>query len=195
VIVITGDFVSSLESDEAQIIETELTRLTAPLGVYGILGNHDWWNDRLVVIAAAQRAGVRMLVNERQTLERAGEQLHLVGLDDYWQGRLNLAAAMDGLPADAPAILFEHEPDYADLAAHDPRFMLQLSGHSHGGQVRLPFVGPVVLPRYAQRYPVGLQRAGELWVYTNRGIGVTGIPVRFNCRPEVTLLTLLAESA
>lgn len=192
VIAITGDFVSSLLHDEARIIETELAALTAPLGVYGIMGNHDWWNDRKVVRRAAEAAGLTMLQNERVPFTRAGETLYLGGIDDYWQGRADLSQTLSGLSAAAPVILLAHEPDYADLAARDPRILLQLSGHSHGGQVRLPFIGPLELPRYAHRYPLGLQKAGDLWVYTNRGIGVTGLPVRFNCRPEVTLLTLNA---
>lgn len=192
VIVITGDFVSSLAHAEAKIIETALAPLSAPLGGYGIMGNHDWWNDRKVVRRAVEGAGLTMLQNERVAFTRAGESLYLAGLDDYWQGKADLAKTLSGLTADAPVILLVHEPDYADLAARDPRVLLQLSGHSHGGQVRLPFIGPLELPRYAHRYPLGLQKAGDLWVYTNRGIGVTGLPVRFNCRPEVTLLTLNA---
>lgn len=190
VIVITGDFVSSLVHEEANIIETELAPLSAPLGVYGIMGNHDWWNDRKVVRRAVEQAGLTMLQNERVPLIRAGETLYLAGIDDFWQGKADLSKALTSLTADARVILLAHEPDYADLAARDPRILLQLSGHSHGGQVRLPFIGPLELPRYAHRYPLGLQKAGDLWVYTNRGIGVTGLPVRFNCRPEVTLLTL-----
>lgn len=190
VIVITGDFVSTLVNGEAKIIEAELAPLSAPLGVYGITGNHDWWNDRKVVRRALEAAGHIMLQNERVPLTRAGEILYLAGLDDYWQGRADLPKTLAGLPGEAPVVLLAHEPDFADLAARDPRILLQLSGHSHGGQVRLPLIGPLELPRYAHRYPLGLQKAGELWVYTNRGIGVTGLPVRFNCRPEVTLLTL-----
>ncbi len=190
VVVITGDFVSSLSHGEAKIIETELTPLSAPLGVYGIMGNHDWWNDRKVVRRAVEGAGLAMLQNERVPLTRAGETLYLAGVDDYWQGKADLSKTLNGLTADAPVVLLAHEPDYADLVAHDPRVLLQLSDHSHGGQVRLPIIGPLELPRYAHRYPLGLQKAGDLWVYTNRGIGVTGLPVRFNCRPEVTVLTL-----
>lgn len=193
IIVITGDFVSSLLHDEARIIETELAPLAAPLGVYGIMGNHDWWNDRKVVRRALEAAGQTMLQNARVPLTRAGETLYLAGIDDYWQGHADLPKTLNGLDVEAPVVLLAHEPDFADLAARDPRILLQLSGHSHGGQVRLPFIGPLELPRYAHRYPLGLQKAGEMWVYTNRGIGVTGLPVRFNCRPEVTLLTLNAN--
>ena len=192
-IVVTGDFVSSLLHNEAKVIETELAPLSAPLGVYGIMGNHDWWNDRKVVRYAAEQAGLTMLQNERVPLIRADETLYLAGLDDYWQGRTDLSNTLLGLPAEAPVIVLVHEPDYADIATRDPRVLLQLSGHSHGGQVRLPFIGPLELPRYGHRYPLGLQKAGDLWVYTNRGIGVTGVPLRFNCRPEVTLLTLNAN--
>ena len=183
-IVITGDFVSSLAHHEAEILETELAPLHAPLGCYAIMGNHDWWNDRKVVRAAVERAGITMLQNAAAPLTRAGQTLHIVGLDDYMVGKTNWAQAMEGVPADAAVLLLIHEPDYADIAATDARCVLQLSGHSHGGQVRLPGLGTRWLPQYAHRYPIGLQRVQNMWVYTNRGIGVTGVPVRFNCRPE-----------
>ena len=86
-----------------------------------------------------------------------------------------------------------HEPDFADEYALDGRVSLQLSGHSHGGQVRLPGLGALVLPRYAQKYDQGLYRVRDMWLYTNRGIGLIGPPVRFCCRPEVTEITLVGQ--
>ena len=85
--------------------------------------------------------------------------------------------------------MLAHEPDYAEESKRYP-IDLQLSGHSHGGQVRLPFYGALILPYLGKKYPIGLAQAGAMWVYTNRGIGVVSPPVRFNCRPEITLLTL-----
>jgi predicted MPP superfamily phosphohydrolase len=88
-------------------------------------------------------------------------------------------------------VLLAHEPDFADQAAGQ-NITLQLSGHSHGGQVRLPFVGALILPYLARKYPYGLRRVGEMWLYTNRGVGLIAPPVRFLCRPEITLLRLQA---
>jgi predicted MPP superfamily phosphohydrolase len=88
-------------------------------------------------------------------------------------------------------VLLAHEPDFADQAAGQ-NITLQLSGHSHGGQVRLPFVGAPILPYLARKYPYGLRRVGEMWLYTNRGVGLIAPPVRFLCRPEITLLRLQA---
>jgi hypothetical protein len=89
--------------------------------------------------------------------------------------------------------LLAHEPDYADVVAADGRVSFQISGHSHGGQVRLPFLGAPHLPYLGTKYPYGLRHVGRMWVYTNRGIGVIAPPVRFNCRPEVTLFSLTAD--
>jgi predicted MPP superfamily phosphohydrolase len=131
-----------------------------------------------------------MLVNESTMLERGGEKLVIAGIDDLYDNHHDLERALAGVPEDAAVMLLAHEPDFADAAARDARLILQLSGHSHGGQVRLPFVGQAWLPRLGQKYPAGLYHVGGMQVYTNRGIGVVGVPVRFNCRPEVTLLTL-----
>jgi predicted MPP superfamily phosphohydrolase len=117
--------------------------------------------------------------------------LTLVGLDDVWERKHDLRAALAGVPDDECKLLLVHEPDYADEAAHYP-VDLQLSGHSHGGQINLPGYGRPVLPYLGQKYPAGLYQVGLMALYTNRGIGVISPPVRFNCPPEVTLLTLRA---
>jgi hypothetical protein len=88
-----------------------------------------------------------------------------------------------------PVVLLAHEPDFADYAARYP-IDLQLSGHSHGGQIRFPLVGAVYLPRLARKYPRGLRKIERLMLYTNVGIGTLYIPVRWNCAPELTLITL-----
>ena len=97
------------------------------------------------------------------------------------------------VPRSEATILLAHEPDFAHYAASFP-VDLQLSGHSHGGQVRLPGLGALVLPELAEKYPVGLNRVGPLQVYTNRGLGMVTPPVRFRCPPEVTFVTLFPAS-
>lgn len=95
------------------------------------------------------------------------------------------------MPAEATAVLISHEPDLADKYALDQPVRLQLSGHSHGGQIRFPGVGALVLPYLAWKYDMGLYQVREMWLYTNRGIGVTSEPLRFNCPPEVAEITLV----
>jgi predicted MPP superfamily phosphohydrolase len=122
-----------------------------------------------------------------------GSPLWLAGVDDVWEQHHDLGAALAAVPRGEPVLLLVHEPDFADQAARSAhRIFLQLSGHSHGGQVNLPFYGPLVLPWLGRKYPAGLRTvAGSaLQVYTSRGIGVIAPPLRFNCRPEVARLTL-----
>ena len=190
VAVVTGDFVSRVTRGEPEAVTTELGRLRAPLGVFACLGNHDHWTNAATVAAAVEAAGLRLLRNAAAPIVRGGETLHVVGVDDVWEEKDDLARALRGVPTDGRAVLLAHEPDFADEAAKDGRVALQLSGHSHGGQVRLPGRGALVLPYLAQKYPDGTRRVGGLTLHTNRGIGVLAPPVRFNCRPEVTLLEL-----
>jgi predicted MPP superfamily phosphohydrolase len=97
-----------------------------------------------------------------------------------------------GLPEHGAAILLVHEPDFADHSAASGRFDLQLSGHSHGGQVIIPFIGPPIVPYLAQKYPLGLYQVQNMLLYVNRGLGMARLKVRFNCRPEITVITLRA---
>ncbi|MBC8447176.1 MAG: metallophosphoesterase [Chloroflexi bacterium] len=188
-VVISGDFVSRGGEWQRAEMLAPLAALQAPLGVFAVLGNHDHWTNAAWVTVAVQRLGITVLSNGAQQLSDATQGLWLVGVDDIWVGAEDLPRALSGVPDSACRLLLVHEPDFADKAARWG-IDLQLSGHSHGGQVRLPLVGAPLLPLWGQKYPIGLQRAGDTWVYTNRGLGVIEPPVRFNCRPEVTLLTL-----
>ena len=191
-IVVTGDYVTG-DASYAEPCARELGRLQAPLGVWAILGNHDKWTRSSAIIAALQAAGLRVLVN-RALPPIPSVPLWLIGLDDIWSGKPNLPASVADLPPEGCRILLAHEPDFADEAARpDYRIALQLSGHSHGGQVRLPVVGAPVLPYLGRKYDQGLRRVGDMWLYTNRGLGMVEPAVRFNCPPEVTLFTLRQE--
>ena len=185
-ILLGGDYVTG-SAEYAAPCAQELTRLRAPLGIYACLGNHDYWTDAEAITDALQRAGIRVLRNEGMEVT---DRLWVAAVDDVWEGRPSLEAALRRMPTDAVAVLLAHEPDYADQAAADGRVALTLSGHTHGGQVRLPLIGPPVLPYLGQRYPAGLYRLGNMALYVTRGVGLIAPPVRFNCRPEVTLLTL-----
>ncbi len=187
-IVITGDFVRRW-GWESRLTEA-LRPLTAPLGVLGVRGNHDWYRGAEAVAERVTAAGVHLLNNAHLRLTRGDEAVYVAGLDDQYDNRHDLNQALAGLPAGALVILLAHEPDFATTAAADGRVALQLSGHSHGGQVRLPFLRATWLPRLGRRFPHGWYQVGAMQLYVNRGIGVVGVPVRFNCRPEVTHFTL-----
>jgi hypothetical protein len=189
-LVLTGDFIWREVWEYAEHLVEPLRSLHAPLGVYAVLGNHDHWEGAALAARVLAEAGVTLLVNQSQRLP-VDAPLWLVGLDDVWERKHDMATALAEAPDDECKLLLVHEPDYADEAARYP-VDLQLSGHSHGGQINLPGYGRPVLPYLGQKYPAGLYQVGQLALYTNRGIGVIAPPVRLNCPPEVTLLTLRA---
>ncbi len=194
-VVITGDFVMGY--DHAPQIFEKLGELAETLKAmsdrfptFGVLGNHDYWLNRNSVVDMMHLAGIKELSNGVQTIKRGDEVLHIAGVDDVMLRQERMDQVLSQLPAEGCAILLAHEPDYADISARTGRFDLQLSGHSHGGQVVLPFFGPPVLPYMARKYPSGLYKVMEMYQYTNRGVGMTVPYVRFNCRPEITVFSL-----
>ena len=188
-IVLTGDYV--LETAESIFdLAPTLAKLNARLGLFAILGNHDHWTNPDIVKQGLAEQGIELLHNKSVLLNQG--QLFLAGVDDLWSGEPDVQVALTGWQESIPTILLAHEPDFADDFLEDGRIQLQLSGHSHGGQVRVPGLGPVVLPRYAQKYHNGLYAVGQGQVYTNRGIGLIGPAVRFNCPPEITEFVLMA---
>ncbi|CAN5537701.1 metallophosphoesterase [soil metagenome] len=190
---VTGDFLSySADPGVPRRLVEALRRLRARDGVAAVMGNHDYLTDPDLVWRCLREAGVPELRNDVRTLMRGDEALHFAGVDDVMEGESRLDLVLRKLPEDGAAVLLAHEPDFADVSSATGRFDLQLSGHSHGGQVRLPFYGPVFLPPYAQRYTSGLYEVGEMIQYTNRGLGFVDARLRFLCRPEITVLTLRA---
>lgn len=194
VVALTGDFVSGhSRRNWAGECADALAPLTdaLPGHVFAVLGNHDWWSGEPDEVARElERVGVQVLRNQSVPLPLSPD-VWLVGLDSRCVNAQNPARALRGVPADAAKLLLIHEPDYADEAP--PGFALQLSGHSHGGQVRFPGWGPILRPRFGRRYPEGLAHGPHHPVYTTRGIGMIGPPVRLCCPPEVTLLRLKAS--
>lgn len=186
----TGDLV-----DEAPLAAREslpqLAALEAPLGKFAVLGNHDYLAGAEPVAEQLELAGFQVLHNRHVRLDRGDASLYVAGVDDGLHGRPDVGQALQGIPAGSCVLLLAHEPDLADEAGQYS-VDLQLSGHSHGGQVRLPFGGPILTPPMGRRYPDGLRqvKGSSLQVYTNRGTGTTILPIRFFCRPEITLLTL-----
>lgn len=194
VILLGGDYIVSRAAgfDDCAAI---LGRLHAPLGVYGVLGNHDYWAGGDLIAAKVEAAGPMVLRNAaRRLVAPGGAPFWIVGLDDAARHHYDLDAALAGVPADAWRVVLVHEPDVADeLAARGIRAELQLSGHTHGGQIVLPFFGPPLLPRLGQRYVKGLYRTPTHALYTSRGLGAVPPYIRLNCPPEVTVLTLIND--
>ena len=198
-VVLTGDFVTSTwlfhlgrrNGREIYPCAELLRRLRCPGGVYAILGNHDWGVGAEFIAGVLTEAGIRVLRNESVPLERDGARLWLAGVDDAMYQAADLGRALAQVPAAEPVLLLAHEPDLADEAARYP-VDIQLSGHSHGGQIVMPLVGPGYLPPLGRKYPRGLYEVDRLKLYVNRGIGVAGLPLRLNAPPEVTVLALHA---
>jgi len=199
-LVITGDFVTHYALADKEIL-SELRNLRARDGVLGVMGNHDHDADIEWVQSCLDGTNVRVLINAVHTIRRGGEMLHLVGMDDLWPENDDnplpvwthlpvLQKVTASLPEQGAAVLLVHEPDFADVTAQVGRYDLQLSGHSHGGQVRLPFAGALELPPLAHKYPCGLYQINNLLHYTNRGLGMVAPKVRLNCRPEITVFEL-----
>jgi predicted MPP superfamily phosphohydrolase len=201
-VVLTGDFVTvpmfSLDSQRQSAKVAEpcaklLSQLRSRLGSFAVLGNHDVESDAGFVTASLQSHGITVLRNRSQVVEQDGARLWFCGLDSLDRDpRLDLA--LRGVPGDDAVILLVHEPDFADEAS-GYSVDLQLSGHSHGGQIWLPGIGAPWLPEHARKYPRGHYTVGALPLYTNVGLGTIRMPVRLNCVPEVTLFILHAGKA
>jgi predicted MPP superfamily phosphohydrolase len=194
-VAITGDFV--LAYDQGRNVPGKmdnmapvLAEMVARVPVMAVLGNHDHLYNAEVVLSMLRRTGVTDLSNSVSSLYRGEDVLHIAGVDDVLEGKDRLDDVLAQLPAHGGAILLAHEPDFADSSSATGRFDLQISGHSHGGQVVLPFIGPPILPEMGQKYPQGLYRVGGMYQYTNRGVGMSPPGIRFNCRPEITVFTL-----
>lgn len=192
-IVLGGDYNGDVlgESRHIEPCLAILGDLSAPLGVYGVLGNHDWWRDRQLTRQAMRRGHIEELTNAGVWLRRGGDRLRLAGVDDLWTGRADVAAAIGSATATDAVVLISHNPDLAETL-RDNRVGLMLSGHTHGGQVVLPGIGSPWIPsRYGMKYAHGLVEAPATQVYVSAGTGMSGIGMRMGCRPEVSLLTLV----
>lgn len=189
-VVITGDFVTFHPHKHASDLVAGLSELRAKDGILAVLGNHDHWTDAAEVRQILRQSGVVDLSNEVYPIKRGNSQLHIAGVDDYTFHKDRLDLVLKKLPGNGAAILLAHEPDFADISSASKRFDLQLSGHTHGGQIRFPLIGPLYLPNYGRKYPLGMYRVGEMIQYTNRGLGTGELPVRLNCQAEITVFTL-----
>ncbi len=190
-VLLTGDYVSGGHSGPVHMsidrIAAHLKSLRAKFGVYAVLGNHDQWAGSPAITHALREAGVVVLENRAIRIGLGGPSFYLAGIGDYYTGNHFVPAALLGVPRDQPAICFTHSPDvFPELPK---RCALTITGHTHGGQVRLPLFGRLVVPsRYGQRYAAGLIEEDGKTLFVATGIGTSIMPVRFGVPPEVTVL-------
>lgn len=194
IIVLTGDFVHSphVARDLTVMPFAHLYKsVKARYGVFAVLGNHDYWLNSSAVRAELSKTPIQVLMDEATIVTRGGDRLAIVGVDDYWEGGLDFEKAFTQIPIDVPRILLQHNPDLAEELPEQYRVDLQLSGHMHGGQIKIPFGPALILPsKYGNKYREGLVHGPRYPVYITRGIGVSSIPLRIFCRPQVSGLIL-----
>lgn len=202
---LTGDFVTSGKSSNVEALNAawdcaKILRDLSCKSVYAVLGNHDINSGAKEITAALNSSEIQVLRNSYLPLERGSGRIWLAGLDDPLEGRPDIDATV---PAhirnvrNEPVVLMCHAPDYAThIQAHPAgqAIGLMLSGHTHGGQVRLPFIGALVLPPMGQKFVEGWFEFNRMKLYVNRGIGTIGVPFRFDCPPEITVFTLRATA-
>ncbi|MEK7689203.1 MAG: metallophosphoesterase [Deltaproteobacteria bacterium] len=192
--VLTGDYVD----DSHKYIEpavSALRKLKSPNGIMAVLGNHDHWAGVELTKDVFNKYRVPVITNSNKLIEIKDKAICIAGVGDFMEGTQDLKAAFHGVSNDISRILLSHNPDYAEVMSKTERVDLVLAGHTHGGQVRLPFsIAPVTMSKYGQKYTGGLVRLPHTQVYVSRGIGVVGFPIRFNCPPEITLITLTRDA-
>lgn len=188
-ILMPGDFVETplgWRMAEPEEIAAELKRLRAKAGVFATLGNHDWWYDAARVRQAFEKEGIRVLDNQAVKIEHQGRAFWLAGFADKWAGHPNVEETLKQISDDAPVIAFTHNPDlFPSIPA---RVALTIAGHTHGGQIWLPFIGRPVISD--DPYPIGHIVEGGRHLFVTPGIGTSIFPVRFGAPPEISSLTI-----
>jgi predicted MPP superfamily phosphohydrolase len=181
--VLGGRFVSP------EVTAKELAEIDAPLGVLAVLGNHDWWLGGDRVRAALEADGIAVLEDRALEVRHGDCSFWVAGVSDFWERPHDVAAALAQVPAGAPVVVLTHNPDaFPDVP---DRVALTVAGHTHGGQVFIPFVGrPIVPSRYGERYAIGAVVESGRHLFVTPGIGTSIVPIRFLVPPEISLLTL-----
>ncbi|MGH7782160.1 MAG: metallophosphoesterase [Candidatus Binataceae bacterium] len=191
---LTGDYFSGPDTMQRFLtpFREALSGLKPAHGVIAILGNHDHWSSAEKITIALRSAGADVLSNENRRIMVHGRELIVVGIDDLWSRHAEPARAFSGVEASASAIVLAHNPDTALYARHlHPGVML--SGHTHGGVVRIPYYGSPLksILRIGKRFYSGLNRYEDFYIYTNRGLGTFWLRIRINCRPEISRFSLM----
>lgn len=197
VILLAGDYViqgvvGGHFTPPEQIV-AHLAQLSAPLGVFAVLGNHDWWLDAPRVQRAFATVGIPVL-EDASTLIRTGAcAFWLVGISDYWEGKHDAVKALAGVTDAAPILALTHNPDvFPELPS---RLTLTIAGHTHGGQVYIPFIGrPIVPSKYGERFAIGHIVEDGRHMFVSPGLGTSILPVRFLVPPEISLLILRSQA-
>ena len=191
--VLTGDYATTYRRFVEPCAEA-LSQLSAPEGVWAVLGNHDHYIDRELTTRALERNRIVVLNNRNSTISRGPDAIQLSGIDDWTWNATDWLSAFRGLKREVPTVLLSHQPGVLDLE-HAQHVSLILSGHTHGGQIHLPWIGtPARFATKDLRYAQGLFTNGEVQLYVSSGTGVIGLPVRFGVRPEVAVLKLKRAS-
>jgi len=189
-IFLVGDFVEGITGESYfEPCFSELAHLDAPMGVFAVPGNHDYWNRILSYQAALKKTNIQDVTNNGIWVRKGESRLRIGGVDDLWCGHPSLPPALGDMRADDTCLLLCHNPDFVE-GITDVRVGLVLSGHTHGGQVRIPFYGGPVPSRFGTKYLKGLIQGPVAQVYVSRGLGTVSVPFRFRARPEIALLTL-----
>ncbi|MCC6883106.1 MAG: metallophosphoesterase [Verrucomicrobiales bacterium] len=190
-VVMTGDFVTHSAHSIGLLAEL-LGPLQPPYGVHACLGNHDFWCDPVAVEKALQERNLGVLRNETRRIHTDRGVIQLAGMDSRYVGKPELRATLARVNVREPLIILMHEPDVVDDFAAAGLEALQLSGHTHGGQLRFLDHTPMAFrrPRWGKNYLAGHYTVGSMQLYVNRGIGCVGVPLRVSCPPEITEITL-----
>ena len=189
-VAITGDSVSYVLDGLADDLGSSLAKLKPKDATVAVLGNHDHWMGAENIRSIYRLSKVIDLSNDVLTLRRGDAMLNIAGVDDVLLNCQRLDLVLKKLTSGGPAVLLAHEPDFAEISAKTGRFCLQLSGHSHGGQLVLPKIGTPIRGFMFGKYPLGRYQVGDMVQYTNRGLGTNLIWSRINCPPEITVITL-----
>lgn len=189
-IALTGDYVSYSADNELFYLKTCLKKLMPKDVTVSVLGNHDHWTNPDKIRKTLKESGVINLDNDVYIIKRHNQYLQIAGVDSITVHRDNIKKVLEKLKDNEPAIMLAHEPDFADTTAATDKFILQLSGHSHGGQIQIPQIGTPIRGSNFKKYPLGRYQLKNMVQYTNPGVGTNVFWFRINCPPEITVITL-----
>lgn len=196
-ILLLGDYVSAGRktcSVKPATFTSQLARLKAKLGVYAILGNHDWWYNGTEVKNCLEAANITVLEDSTVMLQYNQCSFCLAGLKDLWTRKPNIEATLAQVDSSLPMIVMSHNPDV--FSAIPQRVTLTIAGHTHGGQVSLPLLGPTIVPSdFGARYAKGVVVEDGKHLFVSSGIGTSVLPIRFGVPPEISILTLIAKNS